>query len=97
MLGMMKYDATENLKRINVPVLVVPGDADPLCPLEASEFMHANLPNSELLPLTPAKHLGLMEHHEYYAKHLRGFVSKCAQGKQQKPQRNKQPVIATSH
>jgi pimeloyl-ACP methyl ester carboxylesterase len=81
MIGMIHYDATDTLKRINVPVLVVPGDRDPLCPFQASEFMHRNLPESQLLPLKPAKHLGLIEHHDYYAKHVRAFAQKCLQGK----------------
>jgi pimeloyl-ACP methyl ester carboxylesterase len=51
----------------------VPGDQDPLCPPEASAFMHQNIPDSTLQPLKPARHLGLIEHHRTYAKRLRDF------------------------
>jgi pimeloyl-ACP methyl ester carboxylesterase len=84
MFGMLHYDATETLKRINVPVLIVPGDQDPLCPPEASAFMHQNIPDSQLLPLKPARHLGLIEHHDYYAKNVRTFAVACNQGERTK-------------
>lgn len=82
MIGMIHYDATESNKRINVPVLIIPGDQDPLCPPEASATMHQLIPDTKLLPLQPAKHLGLIEHHEYYAKQVREFGMACLAGKQ---------------
>lgn len=82
MFGMMKYDATPILKRINVPVLIVPGDQDPLCPPEASEFMHRNIPKSTLVTLKPARHLGLIEHHATYADQVRKFAAKQSTSKQ---------------
>lgn len=74
MLGMMRYDATEVLARINVPTLVVAGDKDSTTKPEASERIRAGIPHSRLVTLTPAKHMGLIEHHEKYAEAVREFV-----------------------
>ena len=74
MLGMMRYDATAVLPGISVPTLVVAGDLDSTTKPEASEQIRAAIPNARLLMLTPAKHLGLIEHHARYAKAVREFA-----------------------
>jgi pimeloyl-ACP methyl ester carboxylesterase len=73
MFGMLKYDATETLPTLHIPILVVCGDQDPVCKPEASDFIHNHVPNSELVPLIPAKHMGLAEHHDDFAKQVRRF------------------------
>jgi pimeloyl-ACP methyl ester carboxylesterase len=80
MFGMLHYDATETLKRINVPTLVVAGDQDPLCKPEASIFIDKHVPDSRLVMLKPARHLGLIEHHDYYAKQVRHFALEALSG-----------------
>jgi pimeloyl-ACP methyl ester carboxylesterase len=74
MLGMMRYNATQVLARIPVPTLVVAGDRDGVTKPEASERIHAGIPRSRLITLSPAKHLGLIEHHIRYADVVREFV-----------------------
>lgn len=74
MLGMMRYDATSILSQIRVPALVVTGDQDSTTKPEAGEAIRAGVPNARLLTLSPAKHLGLIEHHEKYAAAVREFV-----------------------
>jgi pimeloyl-ACP methyl ester carboxylesterase len=74
MLGMMRYDATQTLARISVPVLVVAGDRDPVTKPEASERIHSGVPRSQLVTLAPAKHLGLIEHDVRYADAVREFA-----------------------
>jgi len=76
MLGMMEYDARAVLGEISVPVLVVAGDRDPVTMPVASEMIRAGVPVAELVTLSPAKHLGLVEHHEAYAKAVREFTHK---------------------
>jgi pimeloyl-ACP methyl ester carboxylesterase len=73
MLGMLNYDATETLPTIPIPVLVVPGDQDPLCKFEASQVIDQKVPNSKLQPIVRAKHMGLIEHHDTFAKNVRKF------------------------
>jgi len=79
MLGMMRYDATATLGRIEIPVLVVAGDRDPVCKPEASQHMRDELPNAQLATLTPARHLGLIEHHRRYGEVVSGFVASAVQ------------------
>ena len=74
MLAMMRYDATKTLCDIEVPTLVVSGNKDGVTKPEASEVIRAAIPGAQLLMLAPAKHLGLIEHHEKYAIAVRDFV-----------------------
>jgi len=79
MFGMLGYDATETLPTIDVPTLVVPGDRDSTCVPQASERIHQDLPASLLVPLAPAKHMGLIEHNERFAELVRAFAVGCFQ------------------
>jgi pimeloyl-ACP methyl ester carboxylesterase len=74
MLGMMRYDATATLGSIDIPALIVAGDQDPVTKPEASERIRAGIPKARLVTLSPAKHLGLIEHHGRYAEAVRGFA-----------------------
>ncbi len=77
MLGMIAYDATHALGRINVPTLVVVGDQDTTTLPEAGEFIARHVPRAELVTLTPAKHMGLLEHHERFDRLVEDFAGKC--------------------
>jgi pimeloyl-ACP methyl ester carboxylesterase len=74
MLGMMRYDATATLGSIDIPALIVAGDQDSVTKPEASERIRAGIPKARLVTLSPAKHLGLIEHHGRYAEAVRGFA-----------------------
>ena len=74
MLGMMRYDATNILADISVPTLIVAGDRDSTTKPEASEQMRSSISGARMITLSPAKHLGLIEHHQEYAKAVREFV-----------------------
>lgn len=64
MLGMMKtYDVTEDLKNLTMPTLIFAANYDKLTKPVASEFMHNNIPNSQLVTLSSAGHQGLVERH----------------------------------
>jgi pimeloyl-ACP methyl ester carboxylesterase len=71
MFGMLKYDATTTLKTIHVPTLVVPADRDPVCKPEASERIIRDVPTATTTSLTPAKHMGFMEHNTQFAALIR--------------------------
>jgi pimeloyl-ACP methyl ester carboxylesterase len=77
MLGMMNYNAQSVLTTLPVPVLVVGGDKDGVTKLAASRMMDAAIPHSHLRILSPAKHLGLVEHHREYAAAVREFAYEC--------------------
>lgn len=78
LLGMMRYDATGTLPAISVPTLIVPGDRDGTCTPEASDRMHRDIPGSELVPLAPAKHMGLIEHNRRFADLVGAFAARVA-------------------
>lgn len=78
MLGMLKYDATSTLARIGVPTLVVVGDKDTTTIPEAGTFIASQIPKSRLETLTPARHMGLIEHHGWFDGLVTNFVSSIA-------------------
>ena len=55
MLGMIAYDATEALPRINVPTLVVVGDKDTTTTPEAGEFIAEACPRSQARHALPCQ------------------------------------------
>jgi pimeloyl-ACP methyl ester carboxylesterase len=77
MLGMIAYDTTEALARINVPTLVVVGDQDTTTMPEAGAFIVKHVPEAKLVMLTPARHMGLLEHHERFDQVVAEFAGKC--------------------
>ena len=77
MLGMIRYDATDVLGRIDVPTLVFVGDRDATTKPEAGQFIARNVPGAELVTLSPAKHMGLVEHHERFDQRLAEFADAC--------------------
>lgn len=66
MLAMFKFDESSSIGNISVPVLVVPGDRDPVLKPDASEHIASVVPGATLVALSPAKHMGLMERHEQF-------------------------------
>ena len=77
MLGMMAYDATSVLPGITVPTLVIVGDQDATTPPEAGEFIAGHVPGAELMTLAPAKHMGLIEHHDRFDRLVAEFAASC--------------------
>ena len=77
MLGMIHYDATATLPTIPVPTLVVVGDQDITTLPEAGRYMSESIPDAQLTTLSPAKHLGLIEHYGRFNAQLAQFVESC--------------------
>ncbi len=74
MLAMFEFDETSSIGNIAVPVLVVPGDRDPVLLPRASEHIAAVVPDATLAVLAPGKHMGLMERHEEFDAVLARFI-----------------------
>ena len=74
MFGMLAYDATATLATIPIPVLVIEGDKDTTCLPEASQFMAKHIPGAQLATLSPARHMGLIEHHARFDQLIANFV-----------------------
>ena len=77
MLGMIAYDATGALPGISVPTLVIVGDKDTTTLPEAGEFIAGHVPGAEAVTLAPAKHMGLMEHHDRFDRLVAEFAASC--------------------
>jgi pimeloyl-ACP methyl ester carboxylesterase len=77
MLGMIAYDATDVLPGITVPTLVIVGDKDTTTLPEAGEFIAGHVPGAEAVTLTPARHMGLMEHHDRFDRLVADFAASC--------------------
>ncbi len=77
MFGMLAYDATATLAKIPIPALVVVGDQDTTTVPEAGQTIAKNIPGATLATLAPAKHMGLIEHHERFNALVADFVATC--------------------
>ena len=63
------------LASINVPTLVITGDADELMPLPTSQAMAAAIPGAQLVVLQNAGHLSNVEAPEAFDRTVLGFLS----------------------
>ncbi len=72
------FNITAQLPGVEVPVLVTVGRHDWITPLEASEELHALLPNSELVVFDHSGHSPQLEEHERYIQVVRDFLRKAA-------------------
>jgi pimeloyl-ACP methyl ester carboxylesterase len=77
MLAMLRYDATQTLGTIPVPVLVVVGDRDKMTLPGAGQHIRQAVPRGEIVCLAPAGHLGLVEQHEDWAHAVAPFAAAC--------------------
>jgi pimeloyl-ACP methyl ester carboxylesterase len=78
MLAMFDFDETSSIGNITVPVLVVPGDRDPVLLPQASEHIASVIPGASLAPLRAAKHMGLIEHHAGFNEKIESFIDRHA-------------------
>lgn len=72
-LGMLRFDARDALPEVEIPILVVAGDLDPITLPEASEEIRQSVARGRLSRLSPAKHYGLIEHDQAFAKLVAEF------------------------
>jgi pimeloyl-ACP methyl ester carboxylesterase len=74
-LGMFKYDVTNDLPNINIPALIIAANKDRLTKPEASEFMHKQVPNAQIVTVSPGGHQGLIERHEEVNEAAEQFIN----------------------
>lgn len=70
------YDLTGRLGELRAPVLVTVGRHDWITPLEASEELHALLPDSELVVFEHSGHSPQIEEHERFIGVVRDFLAR---------------------
>lgn len=66
------------LSEIDVPCLVLTGENDPGCNPRLNEFIHGQLPNSELVILPELRHSILVEAPDQVAVHVADFMTRRA-------------------
>ena len=81
MLAMFRYDSTATLPTIGVPTLVIAGDQDDMTKPEASATMAQVIPGATIHRLSPAKHMGHMEHHREFVTTIERFIAENVEKK----------------
>jgi len=69
-----RLDYLERLSEIPIPTLIIVGEEDPGTPVEASEAIHARIPDSQLNIIPSAAHLCNLEQAESFNKILMDFL-----------------------
>lgn len=70
------YDLRPRLNEIKIPVLITVGRHDWITPVEASEELHALLPNSELAIFENSGHSPQIEEYDAWFKTVRDFLKR---------------------
>lgn len=74
MSAIMNSDFTHQLAGIQIPTLIVGSDQDLATPIEESEIIHTEIPNSNFEVVTGAAHLSNVEQPERFNKILLSFL-----------------------
>ena len=70
----MQVDMDTQLPTVLVPTLIIHGDFDPI-PLKSSEYLHEQIPKSQIVIITEAGHFPFIEQPEQFVTALRTFLS----------------------
>ncbi|MFX1322644.1 MAG: alpha/beta fold hydrolase [Promethearchaeota archaeon] len=70
------FNICENLKSLNIPILVLVGKKDITTPVWASEMIHEWLPQSELVIMPEAGHLTIFDHPKEFNELVLSFWEK---------------------
>jgi 3-oxoadipate enol-lactonase len=62
------------LSKIEVPTLIICGKLDKITPVEQSEFMHENIPNSTLQIINKAGHMSNLEQPNHFNRAIADFI-----------------------
>jgi proline iminopeptidase len=73
-LNKMQHDIETQLPTIHVPTLIIHGDFDPI-PVKSSEYLHEQIPESQIVVITKAGHFPFIEQPEQFVEALRTFLS----------------------
>ena len=73
-LACSRFDITETVSRIRVPVLIVCGDEDKMTPLAMSQYLKDRIPGARLDTIPGAGHYAMMENAEAFNAALGKFV-----------------------
>jgi pimeloyl-ACP methyl ester carboxylesterase len=69
-----QYDIIDRLQRIQAPTLILAGNRDVLVSKRSLNKLHQGIPQSKLVRLPEAGHLGFVTHPERVAFEIRNFL-----------------------
>jgi proline iminopeptidase len=69
----MQHYIDTQLPIIHVPTLIIHGDFDPI-PLKSSEYLHEQIPKSQIVIVNEAGHFPFIEQPEQFVAALRTFL-----------------------
>ena len=72
---LLTYDASGDLRLINVPTLIIAGASDDAAPIEESEFIRDGIQGSEIKIIDGAGHLSTIDYPEKFTKMLSAFLT----------------------
>jgi pimeloyl-ACP methyl ester carboxylesterase len=75
--GMHAHSAEDVLAKIDVPVLILHGTADPFTPLSIAQEMAAEIPNAKLVVYEGGAHTLPIEYHEEIGAEVNAFLTKA--------------------
>ena len=71
------FDCTAQLEEVNLPVLLICGEADRLTPFKYSRFLAEKLPQAQLVEVKGAGHMVMLEAPRQVNRAIASFVEKC--------------------
>jgi pimeloyl-ACP methyl ester carboxylesterase len=87
-LAAFEYDESGTPPTIRAATLIITADNDRVFVPEVSRRMHRRIPNSEIVELSPAGHLDLLEQHTAFSEALRRFHDQCCRERSHLPMRS---------
>jgi pimeloyl-ACP methyl ester carboxylesterase len=75
-LAMFRWDATGALQALSVPALIIAGDRDLVTKCEASQSLADAAPESQLVVVPKANHMGFLEQAGDYNRHIAEFCGR---------------------
>jgi pimeloyl-ACP methyl ester carboxylesterase len=70
------FDRRADLSRIDVPALILCGDADVMTPLKSSEYLRDQIPGSQLVVIPGAGHMAALQQPQAVARHIEAFLAR---------------------
>lgn len=74
LISLMDERLFNDISKIKVPTLILHGTHDVICPYEFSKYLHENIENSKLIPLTESGHGSFIEEKDKVNKNLLNFI-----------------------
>jgi len=72
---LMILDLEEELKNINIPTLIIHGDQDEVCPIEAASFLRRGIDKSRFHVIKGAGHMPFLTRADEFNECLEGFIN----------------------